>query len=168
MSFKWKNDLIKENLGYYLEHLNVKENRFHAVYFVDQLTGALLVSKRYSKSNYGLIETDDDLISNFLNAINLFIKEIGSNKEEEIQEINFKDIRILYEKRGRLLCVGITKKTNINIERAILHELLNDFYYRFENEITHFKGYVPPKIINYKDRLEDLDLNSLYKYNLNL
>ena len=100
MSFKWKNDLIKKNLGYYLEHLDFKENRFHAVYFVDQLTGALLVSKRYSKSNYGLIETDDDLISNFLNAINLFIKEIGSNKEEEIQEINFKDIRILYEKRG--------------------------------------------------------------------
>ncbi|TFG25818.1 MAG: hypothetical protein EU532_11310 [Promethearchaeota archaeon] len=168
MSFKWKNDAIKENLGFYLKHLNVRENRFHAIYFVDQLTGALLVSNRYSKNNYGLTETDDDLISNFLNAINLFIREIGTNKQEEIQEINFKDTRILYEKRGRLLCVGITKKTNVTIERAILHELLNDFYYRFENEIIHFKGYVSPKIINYKNRLENLDLNSLYKFNINL
>lgn len=167
MSFKWKNDLIKKNIGSYLEYLNFKENRFHAVYFVDQLTGALFVSKRYYIKNHCLSETDDDLISNFLNAINLFIREIGSNKNEEIQEINFKDTRIIYEKKERLLCIAITRKTSINIERAILHELLNDFYHRFENEISNFKGYVPPKILNYKNRLENLDLNSLYKFNIN-
>ena len=168
MSFKWKNDSIKRNFGFYIEQLNYKENRFHAVYFVDSLTGALLVSKRFSGNNYGLRETDDDLISNFLNAINMFIREIRCNKEEEIQEINFKDTRILYEKKGRLLCVGITKKTNITIERAILHELLKDFYNRFEDVIKYFKGYVPPEIVNYKNKLEDLDLNSLFKFNLHL
>ncbi len=168
MSFKWKNDSIKRNFGFYIEQLNYKENRFHAIYFVDSLSGALLVSKRYSGNNHGLTETDDDLISNFLNAINMFIREIRSNKEEEIQEINFKDTRILYEKKGRLLCIGITKKTNVNIERAILHELLKDFYYRFKNTIKYFKGYVPPEILNYKNRLENLDLNSLFKFNMNL
>ncbi|MFX1340485.1 MAG: hypothetical protein ACFFDK_17890 [Promethearchaeota archaeon] len=169
MSFKWKNDSIKRNFGFYIEQLNFKENRFHAIYFVDSLTGALLLSKRYSSgNNYGLTETDDDLISNFLNAINMFIREIRTNKEEEIQEINFKDTRILYEKKGRLLCVGITKKTNVNVERAILHELLKDFYYRFEDIIQYFKGYVPPEIINYKNRLESIDLNSLFKFDINL
>ena len=168
MSFKWKNDSIKKNFGFYIEQLNYRENRFHAVYFVDSLTGSLLVSKRFSGNNNGLSETDDDLISNFLNAINMFIREIRSNKEEEIQEINFKDTRILYEKKGRLLCVGITKKTNISIERAILHELLKDFYDRFEEVIKYFKGYVPPEILNYKNRLEDLDLNSLFKFSMYL
>jgi len=168
MSFKWKNDSIKRNFGFYIEQLIYKENRFHAVYFVDSLTGALLVSKRYSGTNYGLKETDDDLISNFLNAINMFIREIRTNKEEEIQEINFKDTRILYEKKGRLLCVGITKKTNLNVERAILHELLKDFFYRFEDVIKNFRGYVPPEIINYKNKLDNLDLNSLFKFNINL
>ncbi len=168
MSFKWKNDSIKRNFGFYLGQLNFKENRFHAIYFVDSLTGALLVSKRYSENNSGLTETDDDLISNFLNAINMFIREIRSNKEDEIQEINFKDTRILYEKKDRLLCVGITKKTNLNIERVILHELLKDFYYRFKNEIKYFRGYVPPEILNYRNRLETLDLNSLFKFNINL
>jgi hypothetical protein len=168
MSFKWKNDSIKRNFGFYLEQLNYRENRFHAVYFVDSLTGALLVSKRYSGINCGLTETDDDLISNFLNAINMFIREIRSNKDEEIQEINFKDTRILYEKKGRLLCVGITKKTNLNVERAILHELLKDFYYRFEDIIKFFKGYVPPEVLKYRNRLEDLDLNSLFKFDINI
>ena len=98
----------------------------------------------------------------------MFIREIRSNKEDEIQEINFKDTRILYEKKDRLLCVGITKKTNLNIERVILHELLKDFYYRFKNEIKYFRGYVPPEILNYRNRLETLDLNSLFKFNINL
>ena len=168
MSFKWKNDSIKRNFGFYVEQLNFKENRFHAIYFVDRLSGALLVSKRYSGNKYGLTETDDDLISNFLNAINMFIREIRSNKEEEIQEINFKDTRILYEKKGRLLCIGITKKTNVNIEREILKNLTYDFYYRFRNEVQNFMGYVPPEILNYKNRLESLDLNSLFKFNMNL
>ena len=161
MSFRWKSDTVKNNLSFYLHQFYFKENRFHAVYFVDSITGSLLLSKRYSKISTNISETDDDLISNFLNAINLFIKEIRSNKEEEIQEINFKDSRILYEKKGRLLCVGITKKTDIKIERAILHHILEDFYQQFKNEIEEFKGYIIPEILNYRTRLDIANVNAL-------
>ncbi len=140
------------------------DNRFHAIYFVDSLTGSLLISNKFSDKS-SLTETDEDLISSFLNAINMFIKEIQTNKNDEIQEINFKDTRILYEKKGRILCIGITKKTNLRIEREILANVLKDFYYRFENEINHFKGFIAPAILNYKNNLKNLNLNSLNKYN---
>ncbi len=140
------------------------DNRFHAIYFVDSLTGSLLISNKFSDKS-SLTETDEDLISSFLNAINMFIKEIQTNKNDEIQEINFKDTRILYEKKGRILCIGITKKTNLRIEREILANVLKDFYYRFENEINHFKGFIAPAILNYKNKLKNLNLNSLNKYN---
>jgi hypothetical protein len=159
MSFGWKNNFIKNEFAFNFEQSYYEGNRFHAIYFIDSISGSLLVSKRYSGMNSGIIEKDEDLIGNFLNAINMFIQEIGNNKEEEIQEINFKETRILYEKKGRLLGIGITKKTDLKIERAILHQCLNDFYYRFENDIKHFRGYITPEILNYKNRLKFLNLN---------
>ncbi len=173
MSMKWNKYIVKSKDGEPVDNtFGFKreitfDNRFHAIYFVDSLTGSLLISNKFSDKS-SLTETDEDLISSFLNAINMFIKEIQTNKNDEIQEINFKDTRILYEKKGRILCIGITKKTNLRIEREILANVLKDFYYRFENEINHFKGFIAPAILNYKNKLKNLNSNSLNKYNIDL
>ena len=166
MSLKWNNHIIKnlnakvqDNSFGFKEHIRFNKNRFLAIYFIDSITGALLVSNKFSNGfsgEFGFSETDGDLISGFLNAITLFIREIKKNEYEEIQEINFSDTRILYEKIGRLLCIGITKKTDLKIERDMLQEIIQDFYDRFENEINHFNGFITPAIMNYKLRLNSL------------
>ncbi len=139
--------------------------KFHALYFLDSKTGSLLVSNRYS-NNMSFIR--DDLISGFLNAINLFINELKENSNEEVQEINFRDTRILYEREGRLLAIAITKKTNLQIERGIFHEIVEDFYIRFKSFINSFNGAVPENVINYKKRLKGMNLNSLFKFNIHI
>ena len=168
MSLNWNNNSMEKNYGFNFKSIEFNDSRFHAIYFVDSISGSLLLSNRYSDVLYGISRNREDLISSFLNALNLFIREIKINKEEEIQEINFKDTRILYEKKGRLVCIGISKKTNLQIERKILTEVLKDFYFKFENEINQFKGYIDPKIISYKQRLKSLDLNSLISFNKDL
>ena len=165
MSLNWNNNSMEKNFGFNFKSI---ESPFHAIYFVDSITGSLLLSNRYSDKLYGISKSREDLISSFLNALNLFIKEIKINKDEDIQEINFKDTRILYEKKGRLVCIGISKKTDLHIERRILTEILNDFYFKFENEINQFKGYIDPKILDYKNRLKNLNLNSLVSFNKDL
>ena len=168
MPLNWNNNLMGKNFGFNMKPVEFNDNRFHAIYFVDSVSGSLLLSNRYSNIPYGISKSKEDLISSFLNALNLFIKEIKINKEEEIQEINFKDTRILYEKKGRLVCIGISRKTDLLVERNILNEVLNDFYNKFEYEINNFKGYIDPKITNYKNRLKNLDLNSLISFNKDL
>ena len=164
MALKWKETDIEKNYGFKLEKLNIKESRFHAIYFVDSVSGAVLVSNQYSNRKV-FSEGSEDLISSFLSAINMFIKELNTDREE-IQEINFKDTRILYERRGRLICIGISKKSNLQIERGILHSVLNDFYVRFENEIQQFKGAIDPKMLRYRKRLENVNLDSLFRFNI--
>jgi len=162
MTFKWNTSNNKNNIfGFRIDQINPNENRFHSIYFIDSLSGAVLVSKKYSDN---LTETNDDLISGFLNAINLFIREIKKDKEE-IQEINFNDSRILYERKGRLIVVGISRKTELQIERTILHEILNDFYYKFENQINKFNGVVIPEILSYQINLRETTLIPTLKYN---
>ena len=168
MSLRWKNDFMEKNFGFKHKQLEFNDNRFHAIYFVDSVTGALLLSNRYSDNSSGISKNYDDLIGSFLNAINMFIREIKSNKDEEIQEINFKKTRIIYEKIGRLICIAISKKTNLQTERQIIHEIMKDFYYRFEHEINEFKGFIEPKILDYKTRLKYLNLNSLVSFNKNI
>lgn len=148
-----------------IEKYNSQECRFHAIYFIDYETGALFVSNRYSNDLSFLRE---DLICSFLNAINLFINEVNDGANEEIQEINFKGTRILYEREGRLLAIGITKKTNLQMERGILREIVEDFYIRFKNFINNFNGEVDPSVLNYKKRLESMNLNSLSKFNIRI
>ncbi len=165
MPLKWNSNSIRKNYGFDIERIPIEENRFLAIYFVDGLTNSLLISKKYSSR----LTTSGDLISGLLGALNMFIKELkDDNEDEEIQEINFKDTRILYERKGRLLVIGISKKTNLQIEREILHEILKDFYRRFEYEINNFNGFIEPSIIQYKKRLENLDLDSLIKFGNNL
>jgi len=124
MSFHNK---INRNYGFSLEKINSQENLFHAIYFLDYETGALLVSNRFS-NNLSFLK--DDLICSFLNAINLFINEVKEGVNDELQEINFRDTRILYEREGR-----------------------------------NFNGSISPAIIEYKKRLECMNLNSVFKFN---
>lgn len=153
------------NFGFSLDKVSSQECRFHAIYFLDYETGALLVSNRFSDR---LSFLKDDLICSFLNAINLFITELNDGGNEELQEINFKDTRILYEREGRLLVIAVTKKTNLQIERGIVREVLEDFYIRFKKYINNFNGAIDPLILNYKKRLEGMNLNSLFKFSIRL
>jgi len=161
MSFDWNKNRNYESFGFKNDIYMFNKARFHAIYFLDNLTGSLLLSNRYS--NNTSFSSNEDLISGFLNALNLFINELKpNNRNDEIQEINFKESRILYEKKGRLMVIGITKKTNLEIERRILHQILQDFYSKFEYKINNFNGIIDPSITLYKKRLENLDFNRIY------
>ena len=107
----------------------------------------------------------DDLICSFLNALNHFINELKEGENEELQEINFKDTRILYEREGRLLVIAVTRKNDIQMERGIVREILEDFYLRFKTQINNFNGAIAPVIVDYKKRLECMNLKSLFKFN---
>jgi hypothetical protein len=164
MSFR-ENSQKPKYYGFSTEKFSSQKSRFHAIYFLDNLTGALLLSKKYTDSSE--FSSNEDLISGFLNALNLFIKEIKSkSKNDEIQEINFQETRLLYARKERLLVIAITRKTNLQIERGILTEIVNDFYSRFEHAITHFNGIIDPCIKLYKQRLEKIDLNSLFRFQI--
>jgi hypothetical protein len=148
--------------GFNLKNINPQESLFHAIYFLDYETGSLLVSNRFS-NNLSFLR--DDLICGFLNAINLFINELKEGGNEEVQEINFKDTRILYEREGKLLVIAVTKKNDIKIERGIVREILEDFYLRFKKNINNFNGAISPAIVDYKKKLECMNLNSVFKFN---
>lgn len=160
MSFRLNNINRNRNFGFNSEGINRSKCYFHSIYFLDNLTGSLLVSKKYS-GNFNP-SSNGDLISGFLNALNLFIKEVKpGNHDDEIQEINFRETRILYEKRGRLSVIAITKKSNLKYERLVLHQILIDFYNLFEENLTHFNGVIEPSILNYKKKLEMLNFYNL-------
>lgn len=146
--------------GFDIVGINPQESLFHAIYILDYESGSLLVSNRFS---HHLSFLKDDLICSFLNAINLFINELKEGVNEELQEINFKDTRILYEREGRLLVIAVTRKMDLQMERGIIREVLEDFYIRFKDYINNFNGAIAPGIINYKKRLERLNLNSAFK-----
>ncbi len=149
--------------GFKADSYEIHKNLFHAIYFVDYISGSLLLSTKFSE-NSKVCRTNEDLISSFLNAINLFIREISENRDnrDEIQEINFKDTRILYERRGRLMIIAISKKNNIKIEREILKIISEDFYSRFEQKIKNFRGFIDNDILNYKNILNTLDFHKFF------
>ena len=159
MSLERNINATDKTCGFNVGEFNSNENIFHAIYFVDSITGALLVSNKYS-DNSCLADTCEDLISSFLNAMNMFINEIKSDKKnEELQDINFKDTRILYERIGRVLCIGISKKINLQLEREILRQIVSDFNHQFGKKISTFNGTVDPEILSYKKKLKNLNLN---------
>lgn len=165
MTQQWKIKHSKETCGFssnsHQKGFDPNQNPFHAVYFVDNITGAMLVSKKYSHE----MNKNEDLISSFLNAINLFINEIQDNKEE-VQEINFKGTRILYERKGRLICIGISKKMQLKLERTLLHGILSDFYGKFKPFIEKFSGVINPSMLEYKERINTLNLAKLNEMNI--
>ncbi len=167
MSHKWINKNLQKTYGFNIEKINSDEDRFHAIYFLDNTTGSLLLSKKYTRNTK--FSSHDDLISGFLNALNLFMNEIKPESlDDEIQEVNFRESRILYERRGRLSVIAISKKTNLQVERVILHQIMEDFYYRFESAIRNFNGNIDPSILQYKKRLENINLNTLFKFDVQL
>jgi len=167
MSYRWINKNSEKTHGFNLDRFNSDDNRFHAIYFLDNISGSLLLSKKYTPN--ARFSSHEDLISGFLNALNLFISEIKpESMNDEIQEVNFKESRILYERRGRLSVIAISKKTNLQVERVILHQIMEDFYYRFESAIRNFNGSIDPSILQYKKRLENMNLNKLFKFDVHL
>jgi len=152
----WKNTSSPEKCGFKKDRFDEGDNPFHAVYLIDNITGSVLLSNKYTNFS----STNEDLISGFLSAMNMFVQELRNDKTEEIQEINFQGSRILYERKGRLMCIGFSKKSNLEIERAILKEIMQDFYFRFEPLIKNFNGFISPEIIQYKNKLQDLKFNS--------
>ena len=167
MSHKWNNRNLDRTYGFNIETINSDDNRFHAIYFLDNVTGSLLLSKKYTSNTR--FSSHEDLIGGFLNALNLFMSEIKpESMNDEIQEVNFKESRILYERRGRLSVIAISKKTNLIVERVILHQIMEDFYYRFESSIRNFNGNIDPSILQYKKRLENMNLNNLFKLDVHL
>ena len=167
MSYKWNNQNLEKSYGFNLEKINSSNNRFHAIYFLDNLTGSLLLSNKYTDNSK--FSSYEDLISGFLNALNLFMNEIKPESvDDEIQEVNFRESRILYERKGRLSVIAITKKTNLQAERVILRQIMEDFYYKFESIIKNFNGNIDPSILQYKKRLENMNLNELFKFGIHL
>ena len=167
MSYKWNNQNLEKSYRFNLEKINSSNNRFHAIYFLDNLTGSLLLSNKYTDNSK--FSSYEDLISGFLNALNLFMNEIKPESvDDEVQEVNFRESRILYERKGRLSVIGITKKTNLQAERVILRQIMEDFYYKFESIIKNFNGNIDPSILQYKKRLENMNLNELFKFGIHL
>ncbi|MFX0075933.1 MAG: hypothetical protein ACFE96_10855 [Candidatus Hermodarchaeota archaeon] len=165
MSYKWNNKTGERSYGFELSEIDVSNNRFHAIYFLDNLTGSLLLSNKYSNNNK--FSSYEDLISGFLNALNLFMSEIKPESEDdEIQEVNFRESRILYERRGRLSVIAISKKTNLQAERVILRKIMEDFYSRFEYSIRNFNGNIDPSILQYKKRLKNINFNELSNFDI--
>lgn len=159
MLFKYNATGIDKKYGFKLGDLTTNESLFHAIYIIDEITGSLLVCKKNPKSIGLLTEAKEDLISNFISAMNMFINEIKNDGiKEEIQEINFKDTRLLYQRRGRILCIGISTKHDLELERTLLINIMNDFYYRFENQIKNFNGVIDPAILRYTSKLESIIL----------
>ncbi len=160
MSYNQKFSRNDNGYGFKMGDLNSHDSVFHAIYFIDEISGSLLVSKKNPNASGLLTETKEDLISNFLNAMNMFINEIKKDgEEEEIQEINFKDTRLLYQRKGRILCIGICDKSDVILERAILNSILDDFYDRFEIHINSFKGIIHPAILAYTSELDKVFFN---------
>jgi len=121
--------------------IDTMSERFHAIFLIDAKTGLTFLSKKFSK-NFDKFNTDnEDLISGFLNALNYFVKELDF-EDESIEEVNFKNNRILYKQKERLMAVAISKKTDIEVEHKILSNILNDFYHSFKINIENFTGNV--------------------------
>ena len=126
--------------------------RFHAIFLIDSKTGLTFLSKKFSKNLNKFNSDNEDLISGFLNALNYFVKELDF-ENESIEEVNFKNNRILYEQKGRLMAIAISKKTDIGIERRFLSMIINDFYLSFKVYIENFCGDV--RIFEkFKDKLD--------------
>lgn len=153
MVLKWDNNAGGTNYGFNSSVFNQDKDIFHAIYILDSYTGALFVSNKFSQSA-NLSNTNEDLISSFLNAMNLFINEI--NTDEEIQEINFKQMRILYERKDRLMVIAISKKKDLQVEKYFVHEILNDFYFRFKTRITQFNGIIDKEMSSYKMKIPNI------------
>ncbi|UYP48313.1 hypothetical protein NEF87_004598 [Candidatus Lokiarchaeum ossiferum] len=126
---------------------------FHAIFLIDSRSGCDLISQNYSQNIF-----DVDIISGMLKALEMFVSHLAySQNYEQLQEINFQGLRIVYERLGpvssSVLCVGISKKEeNLELEHLILKNILVEFYSAYHPFLTEFHGDVVP-FRSFKKRL---------------
>lgn len=126
---------------------------FHAIFIIDSQSGCDLISQNYSQKIF-----DVDIISGMLKALEMFVSHLAySQNYEQLQEINFQGLRIVYERLGSasnsVLCVGISKKEeNLDLEHLILKNILVEFYSAYHPFLTEFHGEVVP-FRSFKKRL---------------
>ncbi len=143
------------------EILPINSIPFHSIYLIDGETGCELISKNYSENKY-----DVNVITGMFKALETFINHLAySDRYEHLQEINFKGLRIVYERfnpafgEKSLLCVGVSKKVeDANIEHAFLQKIVIDFYNTYKPFIQHFRGDVMP-FKSFFYRLEEFQYN---------
>ena len=126
---------------------------FHAIFLIDSQSGCDLISHNYSQNVF-----DVDIISGMLKALEMFVSHLAySQNYEQLQEINFQGLRIVYERLGSgtnsVLCVGISKKEEeVSIEHLILQNILSEFYTTYFPYLSEFRGEVVP-FRSFKNRL---------------
>jgi hypothetical protein len=114
---------------------------FHAIFFMDNSSGVTLLGQNYSQRQF-----DDDLISGMIKALESFIDHLSySSSYELVQEINFQGTRILYERKGSVMAVAISKKIDPDLEHRLLNKILDEFYTKYERFLNNtFIGNVLP------------------------
>ncbi len=126
---------------------------FHAIFLIDSRSGCDLISQNYSQKVF-----DVDIISGMLRALEMFVSHLAYSQDyEQLQEINFQGLRIVYERLGpstqSVLCVGISKKEeNLDMEHQILKNVLLEFYSNYFPYLSDFRGDVVP-FRSFKERL---------------
>jgi hypothetical protein len=113
---------------------------FHAIYFMDATSGLTYLGQNYSGQEF-----NEDLMSGMLKALECFINHLSyANQYDRIQEINFQGSRIVYERLGSVMAVGISKKINEDHEHNLLKYLLSEFLEQYGSYIPNEGGNVAP------------------------
>jgi len=127
---------------------------------MDNKSGVTLLGQNYSRRQY-----DDDLISGMIKALESFIDHLSySSTYECVQEINFQGTRILYERKGPVMAVAISKKCDPELEHRLLNQVLAEFYSKYEPFLNNtFIGNVLP-FQDFRSRIQNIgfgDLNNV-------
>jgi hypothetical protein len=131
--------------------LQMPESPFHAIFLMEAQTGLTLISKHYTNYKY-----NEDLLSGMFKALESFISNLSySNQFERIEEINFGDTRIVYERLGPVMAVGISRKLNSEIEHQVLSNIIQEFVAQYGSCLDSFKGNISP----FQDFTQRLNVN---------
>ncbi|MHA1522036.1 MAG: hypothetical protein ACTSRK_17815 [Promethearchaeota archaeon] len=120
-------------------------NPFFAIFILDSNSGVELVSHSFENPR---IDLDVDALSGMFKALELFINNMAySDQFEAVQEINFHEKRIVYERYGppnhQILCVGVSRKViSTKKEHYVLKAIVRDFYETYRPQLQNFVGEV--------------------------
>lgn len=129
---------------------------FHAIYFMDATSGLTYLGQNYSGQVF-----NEDLMSGMLKALECFINHLSyANQYDRIQDINFQGTRIVYERMGSVMAVGISKKINENREHFLLQQLLGEFLQQYGNFIPNDTGNTAP-FQPFRQRLANFEHESM-------
>ncbi|MBY8999706.1 MAG: hypothetical protein KGD64_02215 [Candidatus Heimdallarchaeota archaeon] len=107
---------------------------------------------------YGSIEHDENLITSFLSAIEIFAQNID-NGCDLLQTSSYKFIYISGEQTVTVACVDC--KDDENVIRQELRKIEKEFYSRFSNDLKEWSG----RVERFADLSDYVD-NHLKKYSL--